>query len=264
MTVAENVLLNNEPTMARFGIIRRKRDARAGRELLLAHTRSASAPDAVVGDLPNDLKKMVQIVKAISLQAADPAARRADLVADRRRGAAGAAADPRARGHEGVGVVFISHYLNEIFEVCDDAHRACATAQVVADQPVASDQSRPQVVTAMVGRQLDEIAARAPRRRATPRGVPVLSVEGLAIEGRLRRLSFALHRARCWASPGSPVPGLDELAKAIFGSAESRREAGVVRSTGQIVPNEPTAALAAGIALITNDRLREGILPDFT
>ena len=76
-------------------------------------------PDAVVGDLPNDLKKMVQIVKAVNLEPRillldEPTSSLTDAevrVALRliRRLAA-----------EGVGVVLISHYLNEIFEVCDD------------------------------------------------------------------------------------------------------------------------------------------------
>ena len=66
MTVAENLLLNNEPTYG-FGIIRRRDDAREGARDLLDQYEIDVDPDAVVGELPNDLKKMVQIVKAVSL-----------------------------------------------------------------------------------------------------------------------------------------------------------------------------------------------------
>ena len=66
MTVAENLLLNNEPTYG-FGVIRRQRRCATRSARLLEQYEIDVAPDAVVSDLPNDLKKMVQIVKAVSL-----------------------------------------------------------------------------------------------------------------------------------------------------------------------------------------------------
>lgn len=65
MTVEENLLLNNEPTHG-FGVIRR-RAARDAVARLLEQYEIAVRPDDIVSDLPNDLKKMVQIVKAVSL-----------------------------------------------------------------------------------------------------------------------------------------------------------------------------------------------------
>ena len=65
---------------------------------------------------------------------------------------------------EGVGVVLISHYLNEIFDVCDDL-TVMRDGEVVADGPVRGRPLGPQVVTAMVGRHLD-----ATRRRRARRG----------------------------------------------------------------------------------------------
>ena len=64
MTVAENLLLNNEPTYG-FGVIRRRTMHETARRLLEQYEIDVD-PDAVVSDLPNDLKKMVQIVKAVS------------------------------------------------------------------------------------------------------------------------------------------------------------------------------------------------------
>ncbi len=257
MTVAENILLNNEPA-SRFGIIRRK-PMRRQVELLLAQYEIGVAPEAVVGDLPNDLKKMVQILKAICLKPRillldEPTSSLTDVEVKL------VLKLIRRLAHEGVGVVLISHYLNEIFDVCDTL-TVMRDGQVVADQPVAAT-NRAAVVTAMVGRQLDETRRGRPAV-ADAAGVPVLSVEGLAIKGRLHDISFALKPGEVLGITGLAGAGLGELAKALFGAAESRREAGVVRVAGQIVPNEPAAALAAGMALITGDRRREGILPDF-
>ena len=129
MSVGENLLLNNEPTY-RLGIIRRKA-MRAAAQRLLEKYEIAVEPDDNVGSLPNDLKKMVQIVKAVSL---DPKI----LILDE---PTSSLTDAQVRvalrlirqlASQGVGLVLISHYLAEIFEVCDDL-TVMRDGEVVAD-----------------------------------------------------------------------------------------------------------------------------------
>ena len=150
MSVAENLLLNNEPTY-RFGIIRRK-DMRAAAQRLLENYEIAVDPDEIVGSLPNDLKKMVQIVKAVSL---DPRI----LILDEPTSSLTEAQVRvalrliRQLASQGVGLVLISHYLAEIFEVCDDL-TVMRDGEVVSDGPIGAT-TLPQVVAAMVGRNVE-------------------------------------------------------------------------------------------------------------
>ena len=132
MSVGENLLLNNEPTY-RLGIVRRKVMRAAARSLLDKYE-VAVDPDDNVGSLTNDLKKMVQIVKAVSLEPRilildEPTSSLTDAqvrVALRLI---------RQLASQGVGLVLISHYLAEIFEVSDDL-TVMRDGEVVADGPV--------------------------------------------------------------------------------------------------------------------------------
>ncbi len=257
MTVAENLMLNSEPTN-RFGVIRR-RVMQATVARLLEQYEIEIDPDAVVGTLPNDLKKMVQIVKAVRLDPRillldEPTSSLTDTevrVAQRLI---------RRLASKGVGLVLISHYLNEIFEVCDDL-TVMRDGEVVADGPV-RETSLPQVVSAMVGHQVDTSRRTSQVSGSSRRAL--MQVEGLTVPGRLHDISFVLRSGEVLGVTGLAGSGLDDLCRALFG-ALGARAAGRVMVDGVPVPaKNPAASLAAGIALLTNDRLREGILPDFS
>lgn len=259
MTVAENLLLNNEPTW-RLGIIHR-RDAVERAASLLAQYEIDVDADALVSELPNDLKKMVQIIKAVSrnpsiLLLDEPTSSLTDTEVRV------ALKLIRKLANDGVGVVLISHYLNEIFEVCDDL-TVMRDGQVVADGPVA-ETTLSEVVTAMVGRHI-ETPARVSRVGSSAGAAPLLQVENLSVPGRLDNINFTLVRGEVLGITGLAGSGLTELTKAIFGGLTRGRTTGRVLVEGTAVPpSDPAASLAAGLALLTSDRLREGILPNFT
>ena len=117
-TVAENVFLANELTIGPLGVVRMGA-MRAQAAELLARYGIAVSPDSKVADLTNDQRKMVQIVKAISRRARvllldEPTS---SLTDSEVRLVLRLIRDLVAQG---TGVVFISHYLNEVFEVCDE------------------------------------------------------------------------------------------------------------------------------------------------
>ena len=262
MTVAENLLLNNEPTYG-LGIIRRRtmQDTVAR---LLDEYEIGVGPDDVVATLPNDLKKMVQIIKAVSrgpkiLLLDEPTSSLTDAqvrVAQRLI---------RQLAAQGVGLVLISHYLNEIFEACDDL-TVMRDGKVVADGPV-RETTLSAVVTAMVGRNVEtsrRTLSLPGGGQESPLGAPLMQVENLTLPGRLQDVSFTLHVGEVLGVTGLAGSGLGELSKALFGASDSHGK-GRVSVGGTPVPaGDPARALEAGIALLTSDRLREGILPDFT
>ncbi len=255
MTVAENLLLNNEPTNG-FGVIRRRAMQDAAARLLAEYEINAR-PSDVVARLPNDLQKMVQIIKAISL------APKVLLLDEPTSSLTEAEVRVALRlirrlAEQGVGLVLISHYLNEIFEVCDDL-TVMRDGMVVADGPV-RDTTLPAVVTAMVGRAVE--ASR--RATAADHGAPLMRVADLTVPGRLHGIGFTLHAGEVLGVTGLAGSGLGELARAVFGAPGSRTTGTVSVGGVPIRAGEPARSLAAGVALLTSDRLREGILPEFT
>ena len=222
MTVIENLLLNNEPA-SRLGVIRR-RDARETAKALLDRYEIAADPERPVQELSNDLRKMIQIVKAIHR---DPKV----LILDEPTSSLTSAQVSvvlrliRQLASQGVGLVLISHYLSEIFEVCDDL-TIMRDGEVVVDRPV-RDMTLPQVVAAMVGREV-KTGSRASRgRKPTWDAVPRLSVENLSVRGAVENASFVVRGGEVLGVTGLAGSGLNELSRAIFG-ASARRPTGRV------------------------------------
>jgi ABC-type sugar transport system ATPase subunit len=257
LTVAENILLNNEPQRA-LGLLR-GHEMRARSAALLATYGIAVDPAALVGTLPNDVKKMVQIVKATTwnprvLLLDEPTSSLTDVEVSV------VLRLIRSLASQGVALVFVSHYLAEVFEVCDDI-------TVLRDGQVAASTRRDetdlaQVVRAMLGRDLEQAGR---RRVAAGAGPVLLSVRDLSVRGRLRDISFDLHQGEILGITGLTGSGISDVARAIFGSEDSARSSGSFAIDGAPAAlANPGDSLRAGLALLTHDRLREGILSDFS
>jgi len=258
MTVAENLLLNNEPTYG-GGIIRR-RAMRNTAERLLSRYEIDVDPDDIVSALPNDLRKMVQIVKAVSLNPKilildEPTSSLTDAQVQI------AMRLIRQLASQQVGLVLVSHYLAEIFAVCDDL-TVMRDGVVVTDGPVAAT-TLPQVVTAMVGRDIDT-TRRKSHLIGGEDGPPLMKVEGLTVRGALHQVNFALRAGEVLGVTGLAGSGLSDLSRAVFGASERPTAGRVIIEGTPLAGGDPAASLKARIALLTSDRLREGILPEST
>ncbi|MBB3136642.1 ABC-type sugar transport system ATPase subunit [Rhizobium pisi] len=258
MTVAENILLNNEPTGA-WGLLRASKMNKLAANLLKQYHLDID-PSTPVNELPNDIKKMLQIVKAMTwnpkvLLMDEPTSSltnvEVEVVLDLVRDLA----------KRGVSIVFVSHYLSEVFAVCDDITimrdgRTVGTLRT-------SDTTISQVVRHMLGRELVEEQSRS--ARGTQHNEVLLSVRNLTVPGVLNDISFDLHRGEILGFTGLTGSGLSELARAIYGVSGMRREKGTFELEGKATGlANPAQSLKQGLALLTNDRLREGILPDFS
>ena len=181
----------------------------------------------LVADLPNDQKKMVQILKAISREARillldEPTSSLTDagvrIVLRLIRELAG----------HGVGIVFISHYLSEVFEVADDITVLRDGALALSSERSATTLG--EVVAAMIGRQL---AAEPREQRDGEVGAALLEVRGLTVRNGPRDVCFTLHKGEVLGVTGLTGSGLTELAKAIFASPDVRRDAGEIYLDGK-------------------------------
>ena len=162
----------------------------------------------------------------------------------------------RALRASGVGLVFISHHLEEVFEICDRVVVLRDGAAV--ETRATADWTETSLIQAMVNRPIDALFP--PRHAAI--GDVLLEVEGLSSAGRFEDVSFALRAGEVLGLGGLIGAGRTEVLKTIYGALPSSR--GRVRVQSRAVTiRAPRDAIAAGVALVPEDRKGEGLVMPF-
>src|SRR5581483_2287747 len=253
LSVVADSLINKLPT---FGgaIVRRGEANRIARELL-ERFRLDIDPETPVARLAPPERQQVAIARALfrrarflildeptaSLDAAR-AARLFELVRDLQR--------------EGVGVLYVSHHLEEVFSLADRI-TVLRDGRVVATRP-AAELSQSEVVTLMAGRRLEAAAARsaAPARAAE---AAALELDHVSTDV-LHDVAFAVHDGEVVGLTGVVGAGGHDVARLLFGL--ERPLAGEVRLAGERYrPHGPKEAIAAGVFLVPEDPTRDGLVP---
>lgn len=256
LSVIDNIFLNNENVLWKSGFIHQRKEKITIKKLLNQFSLEID-PQILVSDLPNDLKKMIQIMKAVYLDPKiilmdEPTSSLTDtevrLVLDL----------TRSLSKKGVGILFISHYLPEIFDICD-------TITVLRDGSRVSQSSIKsvtidQIVTDMLGKSHQKKVQRNKKVYTEN----LLSVKNLTVKNQLNSIDLELNRGEILGVTGLTGSGANILGKAIIGYEEINRISGEFKIGDQQVGlRNPSESLKNGITLLTNDRLREGILADF-
>jgi ribose transport system ATP-binding protein len=151
----------------------------------------------------------------------------------------------------GLGVVYISHFLEEVREICD-------RCTILRDgQSVGGGElgglTEGQIVSLMVGRSVDDLFPRVPH---TP-GEPVLSLHGLCGQNAPRDVSLELRRGEILGIAGLVGAGRTELLRTVFGLDPVLR--GEVRVAGVLRQGTPREMIAAGVGFVSEDRKGEGL-----
>ncbi len=244
LSVAENIFLGKMPMMIDWRALR----ARA-RELIRSLGFDID-PAARVGTLSAAQCQVVEIAKALDgelklLVLDEPTAALAPSDATR---LLEIVADLRARG---VGIVYISHRLEEVFAIADRITVLKDGRRIDTVRP--ADLTRDELIRKMVGRPL---AVLFPERHATL-GQEVLRVTDLQRGRAVRGVSFALRAGEVVGLGGLIGSGRTETARLIFGA--DRAECGSVELNGKPVKlRSPMAAVRAGIGLVPEDRKGQG------
>jgi ABC-type sugar transport system ATPase subunit len=167
----------------------------------------------------------------------------------------------------GVGLVYISHRLDEISRVADSV-TVMRNGRIVRRFERGKIDHR-ETVRAMIGRDPETIE-HAPRE-LDERGEPVMSVQGLRVHDpvessvlRVNDVSFTLHRNEVLGLFGLVGAGRSELARALFGSWPGRAEGSLDVDGASGLPRSPAEAIRKGMAMLTEDRKKSGILPGQT
>lgn len=156
----------------------------------------------------------------------------------------------------GMAVVFISHRIHELREICD-------RMTVLRDGRLVSDDSmdglsNEQIIEKMIGHQLDDIY---PPRRPPHSGETLLRIHGMHDKDKLRDISLRLHRGEILGIAGLAGAGKTELCKALFGATPSQVESGELNGKPW-KPKEPHLSVEQGLALVPEERRKEGIFID--
>jgi ribose transport system ATP-binding protein len=248
LTVAENILLGRQPR--RFGVVNGSKMRKDARELLERIKVRVNA-DARVEDLGVAQRQMVEIAKALSLDARI-------LIMDEPTASLSGQEVGRlfeiihGLQEDEVGVIFISHHLEEVTEIGDRV-TVLRDGEYVDRVPASTDHS--DFVRLMVGRDIED---QFPRRKPEI-GDVLLEVKNLSQEGVLEDISFELRAGEVVGIAGIVGAGRTELAEAIFGSEPA--DSGEVWVRGETLrPGHPREAKDRGIGFITEDRQGEGIV----
>ncbi|SIQ72306.1 ribose ABC transporter ATP-binding protein [Aeromonas sp. RU39B] len=249
LSIAANIFLGREPR-TRFGSIDHKQ-LRERSANLLTRLGVRHGPDTRLGDLSIGEQQMVEIAKALSFDASviimdEPTDALTDTETEQ------LFVVIRELRAQGCGIVYISHRLKEIFEICDDV-TVLRDGKWIGECPVSSlDEDR--LIEMMVGRRLDE---QYPHLSRAP-GAVTLQVNNIRGPG-VKEASFTLHEGEILGFSGLMGSGRTELMKLIYGAV--RPSAGTLQLGGKPLAHRSAAdGLAAGIAYISEDRKGDGLV----
>jgi ribose transport system ATP-binding protein len=155
-----------------------------------------------------------------------------------------------------VTVVYISHKLDEVFEL-GDAVTVLRDGRHIATKPLADVAGRSELIQMMIGRTV--FGGYEPRDR--PQADTVLVAEGLS-NHLLRDVSFSIERGEIVGFYGLVGAGKTEIARALFGA--DRLWSGSVTFNGRRTGSTPKDAIAAGIALVPEERRTQGLFSQLT
>jgi ABC-type sugar transport system ATPase subunit len=159
---------------------------------------------------------------------------------------------------EGVAVLYVTHRLEEIFEI-GDRITVLRDGQFITTAPT-GEFTHDSLIRSMVGRQIEALY---PKREQKQFGKTVLSVEGLRLQGSPYPINFEVHSSEILGLGGLVGAGRTETLRAIFGADPI--EAGRVVVDGvPLHPGSPQEAVKAGLGLLTEDRKELGLLADLS
>jgi L-arabinose transport system ATP-binding protein len=251
MTVAENLLLGHLPT--RTGFIDKTRLEEAARGML-AELMEGVDPRVKVRRLPIAQRQMLEIGKALL--------RDAKVIAFDEPTSSLSERETRqlfriiqALKDKGHAIIYVSHRLNEIFEVCD-ALTVFRDGRLIETFDTLAGVSHDDVVSRMVGRSIEDIYG----YQARPTGATVLEVRGVTGKGVAEPASFSVRAGEILGFFGLVGAGRSELMRLVYG-LEKILSGSIVLKGKHVAIDSPARAMAEGIVFGPEDRKLEGIIP---
>ena len=260
LTVAENIMIGAMPCSKVLGVstVDRKAMERQASALMARMGLDSVQTGVRLGSLSHHVQRIVEIARALVGDARvlvmdEPTASLAEAEVQMLFGII------RRLKAEGISVVYISHYLNEVFAISDrivvlrDGRNAGEFEAAGTDEDA--------VLEAIVGNRVGNIYPQFSTRKTAS---PVMDVEGLSVKGWVDDVSFTVTEGQITGAHGLIGSGTEMVGRALFGAVPGAR-ASRIRFAGQAFDIEtPGAAVDAGLGLVAAERKREGIFPMLT
>lgn len=249
LTVADNIFLGNE-IKDKFGSVNFKEQNNMARELMDSLNIKISETKKIE-ELSASEKQTLQIVKALHIDAKI-------LIMDEPTASLGVDETQalmdliRKLASQNIGIIYISHYLEEVFEIGD-------RITVLKDGEMvntfkASEVDLEKITTSMIGRKRDQFF----QREEVKKGEVILSVENLNLKNKVKDISFELKKGEILGFGGIVGAGRTELMNILFGASE--KDSGIIKINNQEIDiSSPNEAVENGIAMIPEDRVDLGL-----
>ena len=248
MTVAENIWIGREPLNS-FGLVRHGEMDRRTEELF-KRLDIRLDPSALVSTLSVANRQMVEIAKAVSYNS-DVLIMDEPTSALTETEVAHLFTIIRTLRQEGKGIIYITHKMNELFEIADE-FSVFRDGQYIDTCP-SSSVTRNDIIRMMVGREITQMFP----KEIVPIGDVVLSVRNLTLNGVFRDVSFDVRAGEILGFAGLVGSGRSNVAETIFGVTPA--SSGEIHINGEPVNvSSPAVAMRNGMAFLTEDRKETG------
>ena len=252
LSVAENIFMGIEPS--RYGWLDRTAINAKSRAVLESFGNTDIRPEAKVGSLSTATQQIVEICRAISADAEivlmdEPTSslQRGDV--EHLFGLI------RKLKKDGVSIIYISHFLEEVREIADSFTILRDGLSVLTGR--LADVTDNVIVSQMVGREISEMF---PKRLPVPSSEPIFEVEQLSAPPELMQASFSVRPGEIFGIAGLMGAGRTKMARVLFGLDDAHT--GKLRIRGRIpldINSSPTRRIHDGVGYLSEDRKNEGL-----
>ncbi|MDQ4491223.1 sugar ABC transporter ATP-binding protein [Sinomonas sp. ASV486] len=255
LTVAQNIFLASEPLAG--GLINDREAVRRAKQSF-EEMEVRVDPKAEVSRLGTAYWQLTEIAKALSQNAKvlimdEPTA---SLARHETEALFELIDRLKARG---ISIIYISHRMDEVYRIADRI-TILRDGRRLLTEPLSSVTPE-QIVEGIVGKKIEGQLAYREREHATHDGVPLLEVRGLTSGPKVRDVSFALRPGEILGLAGLMGSGRTELARTLFGIDKATSGEILIRGK-KVTISSPKQAIAAGLALIPEDRRAQGLVLD--
>lgn len=259
LSVAENLYIGREP-MTRFGTINRRKMIQGAQKIM----QELDINIDVTENLENfslAIQQMIAIARAVDMDCKalildEPTSSLDDNEVEK------LFVLMNKLKAQGVGIVFVTHFLEQVYAVCDRI-TVLRNGQLVGEYPI-EDLPRVKLVAAMMGKDFDDLASIKSDETVDYSNADVyIDAKGLSHKGTIKPFDFLLHKGEVVGLCGLLGSGRSELARVIYGA--DKAQTGTMKVNGKEVKiNAPIDAMNLGMGLLPDDRKAEGIIGELS
>ena len=259
LSVAENLYIGREP-LTKLGTVNRKKMNQMASELMKDLELDVDVTRNLE-DYSLALQQMIAIARAVDMDCKvlildEPTSSLDDNEVEK------LFTMMRRLRDQGVGIIFVTHFLEQVYEVCDGI-TVLRNGKLVGEYDIA-DLPRVKLVAAMMGKDFDDLANIKPETDTDLTNAPLfIDAQGLSHAGKIKPFDLKIHKGEVIGLTGLLGSGRSELARCIYGA--DRNQSGTLKVNGSEVNiKNPIDAMELGMGLLPDDRKAEGIIGDMS